>query len=89
MQSIQGLIALAVYGGKLRRSLAYVDREKLESHGMSLMDVQRALMEQNVLIPAGSIKVGQQELQSSPTPMWTKSNNSTTAPSRSIRGKQC
>ena len=63
LQSIQGVIAPAVYGGKLRRILAYVDREKLESHGMSLMDVQRALMEQNVLIPAGSIKVGKQELQ--------------------------
>ncbi|MEE3369445.1 MAG: efflux RND transporter permease subunit [Planctomycetota bacterium] len=63
LQSIQGVIAPAVYGGKLRRILAYVDREKLESLGMSLMDVQRALMEQNVLIPAGSIKVGKQELQ--------------------------
>ena len=63
LQSIQGVIAPAVYGGKLRRVLAYVDREKLEAHGLSLMDVQQALLKQNVLIPAGSIKVGNQELQ--------------------------
>ena len=63
LQSIQGVIAPAVYGGKLRRVLAYVDPEKLEAHGLSLMDVQKALLKQNVLIPAGSIKVGRQELQ--------------------------
>ena len=63
LQSIQGVIAPAVYGGKLRRVLAYVDPAKLEAHGLSLMDVQKALLKQNVLIPAGSIKVGKQELQ--------------------------
>ena len=63
LQSIQGVIAPAVYGGKLRRILAYVDREKLEQHGLSLMDVQQALLKQNVLIPAGSIKIGKQDLQ--------------------------
>ncbi len=52
LQSIQGVIAPAVYGGKLRRVLAYVDREKLEAHSLSLMDVQKALLRQNVLIPA-------------------------------------
>ena len=63
LQSIQGVIAPAVYGGKLRRILAYVDRERLEAYGLSLMDVQRALLEQNVLIPAGSIKIDQKEFQ--------------------------
>lgn len=63
LQSIQGVIAPAVYGGKLRRILAYVDRQKLEANDLSLMDVQEALKRQNVLIPAGSIKDGRQELQ--------------------------
>lgn len=63
LQSIRGVIAPAVYGGKLRRILAYVEAEKLEAYGLSLMDVQAALREQNVLIPAGSIKIGQQDLQ--------------------------
>ena len=63
LQSIQGVIAPAVYGGKLRRILAYLDPKALETHGISVMEVQRALMEQNVLIPAGSIVDGTQELQ--------------------------
>ena len=63
LQSIQGVIAPAVYGGKLKRILAYLDREKLEAHDLSLLNVQQELLKQNVLIPAGSIKIGSQELQ--------------------------
>ena len=37
LQSIQGVIAPAVYGGKLRRILAYVDPGRLEAHGVSLL----------------------------------------------------
>ncbi|MCH7989484.1 MAG: efflux RND transporter permease subunit, partial [Planctomycetes bacterium] len=63
LQSIQGVIAPAVYGGKLRRILAYVDRDKLEARGLSLMDVQKALLKQNVLIPAGNAKMGDVDFQ--------------------------
>ena len=63
LQSIQGVIAPAVYGGKLRRILAYVDREKLQARGLSLIDVQQALLKQNVLIPAGNAKMGDVDFQ--------------------------
>ncbi len=63
LQSIQGVIAPAVYGGKLRRILAYVDREKLEARGLSPMDVVRALKKQNVFIPAGNMKMGEIDYQ--------------------------
>ncbi len=63
LQSIQGVIAPAVYGGKLRRILAYVDREKLEARNLSIMDVQRALVKQSVLIPAGNAKLGDIDYQ--------------------------
>jgi multidrug efflux pump subunit AcrB len=55
LQSIRGVIAPAVYGGKLRRILAYVDRDKLASRGLTAMDVVRALKAQNVFIPAGNM----------------------------------
>ncbi|MFT4539289.1 MAG: multidrug efflux pump subunit AcrB [Planctomycetota bacterium] len=63
LQAIPGVIASAVYGGKLRRILAYVDREKLTARGLSLMDVQKALVKQNVLIPAGNAKIGDLDYQ--------------------------
>jgi multidrug efflux pump subunit AcrB len=63
LQAIQGVIAPAVYGGKLRRILCYVDRDKLEARGLSLMDVQQAMVKQNVLIPAGNAKMGDFDFQ--------------------------
>jgi multidrug efflux pump subunit AcrB len=58
LQSIQGVIAPAVYGGVLRRILAYVDRHEMEARGLSPMDVVRALKGQNVLVPTGDAKFG-------------------------------
>ena len=63
LQSIQGVVAPAVYGGKLRRIFAYVDREKLEARGLAPMDVVKALKRQNVFIPAGNIKTGDFDYQ--------------------------
>ena len=63
LQSIRGVIAPAVYGGKLRRILAYVDREKLEARGLSPMDVVKAMKKQNVFIPAGNMKAGDTDYQ--------------------------
>ncbi len=63
LQSLQGVIAPAVYGGKLRRILAYVDRGKLEARNLSPMDVVRALKKQNVFIPAGNMKIGSIDYQ--------------------------
>ncbi len=63
LQSIQGVIAPAVYGGKLRRILAYVDRARLEARELGPMDVVRALKRQSVFIPAGNMKAGNVDYQ--------------------------
>ena len=57
LQSISGVIAPAVYGGKLRRILAYVRPEALANYKITIRDVHAALRAQNVLIPAGSAKI--------------------------------
>ena len=59
LQSIQGVISPAVFGGKLRRIYAYMDPARLEAYGLTLMDVQNALAKYNVLIPAGNRKIGE------------------------------
>ena len=63
LQSIKGVISPAVFGGKLRRIYAYMDPRKLEAYGLTLMDVQNQLAKYNVLIPAGNMKVGEQDFQ--------------------------
>src|SRR5262245_29791134 len=39
VQSVNGAVAPAVFGGKSRAVLAYVDRDKLEARGLSPVDV--------------------------------------------------
>ncbi|MEE8170515.1 MAG: efflux RND transporter permease subunit, partial [Phycisphaerae bacterium] len=63
LQSIQGVIAPAVYGGVLRRILAYVDPLALEARGLSPMDVVRTLGSQSVFIPTGNAKFGDIDYQ--------------------------
>ena len=58
LQGISGVIAPAVFGGTIRRVLAYVDRAKLEARNLSPLDVVNALKSFNVLIPTGSAKIG-------------------------------
>ena len=63
LQSIQGVVAPAVYGGKLRRIFAYLDRDKLEARDLSPMDVVNAIHRNNVFIPTGSARFGDIEYQ--------------------------
>ncbi len=63
LQGISGVIAPAVYGGRIRRILAYVDREKLYSRGLSPMDVVHTLQNFNTLIPTGNAKIGDFDYQ--------------------------
>src|SRR5881227_1371283 len=43
LQSITGVIAPAVYGGRLRRILAYVDPNKAQARGLAPLDVMTAI----------------------------------------------
>jgi multidrug efflux pump subunit AcrB len=63
LQSITGVIAPAVYGGKLRRILAYVNREKAQARGLSPLDVINSIRSYNVMIPTGNAKFGALEYQ--------------------------
>lgn len=63
LQGIPGVIAPAVYGGKLRRILAYVDPDKARARGLSPLDVMSAIQKFNVMIPTGNAKFGQTDFQ--------------------------
>ncbi|MGH7781572.1 MAG: efflux RND transporter permease subunit [Candidatus Binataceae bacterium] len=63
LQGISGVVVPAVYGGKLRRILAYVDRDKLQARDLSPMDVVRTLKQFSTLIPTGDAKFGNLDYQ--------------------------
>lgn len=46
------------FGGKYRQVMVYVDPYKLLSRGLSPMDVVQAVNQNNLILPAGDVKVG-------------------------------
>ena len=46
------------YGGKPRVIMVDLDQQALQSRGLSPSDVSEALQRQNVILPAGDVKIG-------------------------------
>src|SRR5579871_4489528 len=46
------------YGGKPRVIMADIDEQALQSRGLSASDISAALQHQNVILPAGDVKIG-------------------------------
>jgi multidrug efflux pump subunit AcrB len=46
------------FGGRYRQIMVYVDPLKLQAHQLSPMDVVRQVNEDNLIIPAGDVKIG-------------------------------
>src|SRR5690242_20103596 len=51
------------YGGKQRQVMVDIDPDKLYAYGLSPADVSNAVNAQNLILPAGSTKIGTQEYQ--------------------------
>ena len=65
---VNGAEIPAVFGGKYRQAMVYVDPFKLLSRQMSVMDVVNALNDSNLILPAGDVKIG-------PTDFYVYSNS--------------
>ncbi|HUN60543.1 MAG TPA: efflux RND transporter permease subunit [Candidatus Sulfotelmatobacter sp.] len=55
---IKGAEVPPPFGGKYRQIMVYVDPYKLLSRGLSVMDVVNAVNKNNLILPAGDVKVG-------------------------------
>src|SRR5690606_4161966 len=58
---LPGAAEVRVYGERLPSMRIYIDRAKLAAYGLIVQDVESALRQQNVLIPAGRIESAQRE----------------------------
>ena len=58
LSGIGGVIAPAVFGGRIRRILVYVDPNRLAARSLSPLDVANGLRQWNTLIPTGNAKMG-------------------------------
>src|SRR5579862_7158009 len=70
LATVQGAQIPLPYGGKARQVMVDIDPEKLFAKGLSPSDITSALTAQNVILPAGTEKIGDREynvrLNSSP-----------------------
>src|SRR6202035_1701602 len=58
---VNGAEIPAVFGGKYRQAMIYVDPYKLFSRQLSLMDVVGAVNNSNLILPAGDVKIGPED----------------------------
>src|SRR6202034_4036636 len=55
---VNGAEIPAVFGGKYRQAMVYVDPFKLFSRQLSIMDVVNSVNDSNLILPAGDVKIG-------------------------------
>jgi multidrug efflux pump subunit AcrB len=59
--TVRGAQVTFPYGGKSRQVMADLDADALYARGLAPQDVLNALLQQNVILPAGSAKMGMRE----------------------------
>lgn len=58
LATVPGAATPSPYGGKIRQIQIDLDPQALQSKGLSAQDVGNALAAQNLIIPAGTVKIG-------------------------------
>lgn len=62
LATVQGAAVPLPYGGKARQIMVDLDLPALQAKGLTAVDVSNAISAQNLIIPAGTAKMGGQEL---------------------------
>jgi CzcA family heavy metal efflux pump len=58
LATVQGASLAFPYGGKQRQVQVDIDTQKLQAHGLSASDIVNAVNAQNIILPAGDMKMG-------------------------------
>jgi CzcA family heavy metal efflux pump len=78
LATVQGAALAFPYGGKQRQVQVDIDTQKLQSYGLSASDVVNAVNAQNIILPAGDVKMGHidypVETNSAPTSITALNN---------------
>ncbi|MGQ3892436.1 efflux RND transporter permease subunit [Legionella sp. CNM-4043-24] len=78
LATVQGAALPYPYGGKIRQIQVDLDPQAMQTYGVSALDVNTALVTQNLTLPAGTQKIGPYEylviLNSSPSSMEELNN---------------
>jgi len=56
--TVQGVSLPPTFGGAVRQITVFLDREKMLARGLSANDIIKAVNAENLLVPAGNVKIG-------------------------------
>jgi multidrug efflux pump subunit AcrB len=60
--NVQGASVPQPFGGRYRQIQVFVDPLKLEAHNLSVMDVVNSVNASNLILPAGDVRIGTEDL---------------------------
>jgi len=58
LRQLPGVGTVNLFGGLQRQINVWIDRERLEGYGFSILDITKALGKENITQPVGNIKIG-------------------------------
>ena len=58
LRQLPGVGTVQLIGGMERQINIWIDRERLEGYGLSILDIQNTLKQENVTQPVGNLKSG-------------------------------
>lgn len=58
LRQLPGVGTVQLYGGLQRQINVWINRERLEGYGLSILDIQNTLQQENITQPLGSVKSG-------------------------------
>lgn len=61
LSAVEGVAAATVSGGRRRQMNIDLDPDELRKTGLSLLDVEEAIKQSNVLVPSGTLRAGRME----------------------------
>ncbi|VEB33630.1 cation/multidrug efflux pump [Legionella sainthelensi] len=61
LATVQGASLPYPYGGKIRQIMVDLDTQAMQTYGISAKEVNEAILAQNLIIPAGTQKIGEYE----------------------------
>src|SRR4029077_4533856 len=62
LENVEGVGQVTILGGRKRQIKVVLNPDKLRAAGLSAVDVQRAIVAQNVTTPGGAVDTGPQRL---------------------------
>lgn len=86
LATVQGAALAFPYGGKQRQVQVDIDTQKLQAYGLSAADVVNAVSAQNIILPAGDVKMGHVDYEVETNSALTSIEDLNNIPIKTVNG---